>query len=144
MSHNVAVDQTARPDLPMGSETILLVDDDPLLRRVLSRRLRGLGHRIFEAESGAAAMAQLAGLPDISLLFTDIVMPGGMTGLDLAEAALVARPDLRVLFTSGYADPAMAQRGAMIGAWLKKAYSAAELAQTIRKVLHQPAAPHPA
>ena len=78
MSHNVAVDQTARPDLPMGSETILLVDDDPLLRRVLSRRLRGLGHRIFEAESGAAAMAQLAGLPDISLLFTDIVMPGGM------------------------------------------------------------------
>jgi PAS domain S-box-containing protein len=126
-------------ELAKGSEAILLVEDDPRLRRVLSRRLRGLGYQIFEAENGAAALAQLAVLPEVALIFTDMVMPGGMTGLELAEAALALRPGLRVLFTSGYAEPAIARLGQKKGAWLKKPYTADELAETIREVLHEPA-----
>ena len=125
------------PELRKGSETILLVEDDPRLRRVLSRRLRGLGYQIFEAENGAAAMAQLAAQPEIALIFTDMMMPGGMTGLELAEAALAARPDLKVLFTSGYAEPSIVGLGHKKGAWLKKPYTADELADKIREVFEE-------
>ena len=63
-------------DLPQGSETILLVEDDPRLLRVLSKRLRSLGYQIIEADNGAAALDQLAARPEIALIFTDMVMPG--------------------------------------------------------------------
>ncbi len=125
------------PELPKGSETILLVEDDPRLRRVLSRRLRSLGYQVFEAGNGAAALAELAERPEVALLFTDMVMPGGMTGLELAEAALAVRPSLKILFTSGYAEPAIARLGQQKGAWLKKPYTAEELAETIREVLRE-------
>jgi PAS domain S-box-containing protein len=125
------------PELRKGSETILLVEDDPRLRRVLSRRLRSLGYQIFEADNGAAAMAQLAALPAVDLIFTDMVMPGGMTGLELAEAALAAKPGVKVLFTSGYAEPSVAKLGQKKGAWLKKPYTAEELANKLREVLDE-------
>ncbi len=127
------------PELPKGSETIMLVEDDPRLRRVLSRRLRSLGYQVFEAENGAAALAELAELPEVALLFTDMVMPGGMTGLELAEAALAIKPSLKILFTSGYAEPAIARRGQQKGARLKKPNTAEELAETIREVLREQA-----
>jgi PAS domain S-box-containing protein len=126
------------PKLPRGSETILLVEDDPRLRRVLCRRLRSLGYQVIEAENGASAMMELNARPDVSLIFTDMVMPGGMTGLELAEAALASKPTLKVLFTSGYAEPAIAQLGLKKGAWLKKPYTADELAEKIRGVLEAP------
>ena len=125
------------PDLPKGFETILLVEDDPRLRRVLSRRLRSLGYVVVEADNGATAMTELAERPDIALLFTDMVMPGGMTGLELAQAALAMKPDTKVLFTSGYAEPAIARLGLSAGHWLKKPYTADELAQKIRQVLSE-------
>jgi PAS domain S-box-containing protein len=121
--------------LPGGSETILLVEDDPRLRRVLSRRLRSLGYQVVEADNGAAAMTELAALPNIALVFTDMVMPGGMTGLDLAEAALALKPEVKILFTSGYAEPAIARLGLKAGAWLKKPYTADELADKVREIL---------
>jgi len=121
--------------LKTGTETILIVEDDARLRRVLGRRLRSLGYQVFEAENGATAMARLAELPDLALLFTDMMMPGGMTGLDLVEAALADRPNLKVLFTSGYADPTMARLGHKAGALLQKPYTAEELADKLREVL---------
>jgi CheY-like chemotaxis protein len=127
-------------DLPQGSETILLVEDDPRLLRVLSKRLRSLGYQIIEADNGAAALDQLAARQEIALVFTDMVMPGGMTGYDLAQAALAMKPGLKVLFTSGYAEPAIARLGLTAGAWLKKPYTADELAEKIRAVLHDPQA----
>ena len=127
-------------DMPQGSETILVVEDDPRLRKVLGKRLRSLGYQIIEADSGAAALQQLAARPDIAMIFTDMVMPGGMTGFDLAHAALAAKPGLKVLFTSGYAEPAIARLGLDAGAWLKKPYTADELAEKIRVVLHDPEA----
>ena len=128
-----ADDQTAK--LPEGSETILLVEDDPRLRRVLGRRLRSLGYQVVDADNGASAMTHLAARQDIALLFTDMVMPGGMTGVEVAQAALAIRPSLKVLFTSGCAEPAMARLGMSTGAWLKKPYTADELAAKVRETL---------
>jgi len=125
-------------DLPGGAEIILVVEDDPRLRRVLSKRLRSLGYEVIEADNGAAAMAQLATRPEVAMIFTDMVMPGGMTGYELAQAALAIKPDIKVLFTSGYAEPAIARLGQKTGAWLKKPYTADELAEKVRSVLHHP------
>ncbi len=124
-------------ELPKGSETILLVEDDPRLRRVLSRRLTSLGYDVIEADNGVAAKAEIAARPEIALVFTDMVMPGGMTGLELAQAALAMRPGVKILFTSGYAEPAIAQFGLSAGAWLKKPYTADELAAKIREIFNK-------
>jgi CheY-like chemotaxis protein len=120
--------------MPGGSETVLLVEDDPRLRRVASRRLRGLGYQVIEADNGTNALTLLAAHAEIAIIFTDFVMPGGMNGSELAEAALATNPAVKVLFTSGYAEPAA--RGKLrAGAWLRKPYTAIELAKTIRDVL---------
>ena len=123
--------------MPRGSETILVVEDDARVRRVTTARLRSLGYEVIEADNGAAAFALLAAYPKIAMIFTDVVMPGGMNGDELAEAALAAKPDLKVLFTSGYAEPAVARQGLRVGAWLKKPYTAAELAEKVREILSQ-------
>ena len=121
-----------------GSETILVVEDDPRLRRVVCSRLRGLGYQVIEADNGSNALALLAAHPETAMIFTDFVMPGGMNGNDLAEVALAGKPDIKVLFTSGYAEPAVARRKLRAGAWLKKPYTAIELAEIVRDVLDGP------
>lgn len=123
--------------MPRGSETILVVEDDARVRRVTAARLRSLGYEVIEADNGAAAFLLLAAHPKIAMIFTDVVMPGGMNGDELAEAALTAKPDLKVLFTSGYAEPAVARQSLRVGAWLKKPYTAAELAEKVREILSQ-------
>ena len=120
--------------MPRGTETILVVEDDARVRRVTVARLRSLGYQVIEADSGATALASLAAHPEIAMIFTDVVMPGGMNGDELAETALVAKPNLKVLFTSGYAEPAVARQGLGMGAWLKKPYTAVELARKIREI----------
>jgi CheY-like chemotaxis protein/two-component sensor histidine kinase len=129
--------------MPGGSETILLVEDDLRLRRVASRRLRSLGYQVIEADNGANALALLAARPEIGLIFTDFVMPGGMNGNELAEAALAAKPEIKILFTSGYAEPAAARLRLRAGAWVTKPYTAIELAKRIRDVLGEPSATPP-
>ncbi|HEX2146713.1 MAG TPA: PAS domain S-box protein, partial [Pseudorhizobium sp.] len=101
---------TAKPVLPGGSEIILAVEDDARVRRVAVSRLTDLGYTVIEAENGAEALAKLRQNPGITLLFTDIVMPGGITGDELAEIVREERPDIKVLFTSGYAEPEIAGR----------------------------------
>jgi len=140
-----AIQRSAKPasaaegaGMPRGSETILVVEDDARVRRVTTARLRSLGYQIIEAENGAAAMAVLSAHLEVAMIFTDVVMPGGMNGDELVEAAFAVRPNIKVLFTSGYAEPAVARQGLGVGAWLKKPYTAAELAEKIREILHQP------
>jgi PAS domain S-box-containing protein len=121
-----------------AGETILVVEDDPRVRRVSVRRLTELGYVVVEVDSGAAALAILDKGGPIDLVFTDIVMPGGMTGIDLAREVRVRRPGLKVLFTSGYADPAALQSGMTPNdGWLGKPYSRADLASKLRELLHQ-------
>jgi CheY-like chemotaxis protein len=119
-----------------GGETILVVEDDARVRRVAVARLEDTGYRVLEAANGVEGRALLASHPEISLLFTDIVMPGGMTGDELAKEARSMRPDIKILFTSGYSEPRVAGRelGAA-GSWLRKPYTASELAVRLRELL---------
>ena len=121
-----------------SGERILVVEDDPRVRRVAVRRLKELGYVTVEAESGPAALRLLEGGHPFDLLFTDVVMGGGLSGIELAEEARRRQPKLKVLFTSGYAEPAVAKRGlrsVKSAAWLSKPYSTSGLQAKLREVL---------
>ena len=90
------------PALGQG-EVVLVVDDDRDVRHVAVMTLQELGYSVLEAENGPQALKVLASEPRVDLLFTDIVMPGGMNGLELAQESLRQRPDLKVLYASSYA-----------------------------------------
>ena len=91
--------------------TILLVEDDDGVRRFGAGALREAGYRVVEAATGSDALSELVGEPDVALLFTDVVLKGPMTGRDLAEAVLLVRPGLPVLYTTGYTADAIVQDG---------------------------------
>ncbi|WP_436081245.1 PAS domain S-box protein [Pararhizobium sp. LjRoot235] len=123
-------------DIPKGRETILVVEDEARVRRVSVMRLRVAGYTVLEADKGSDALEMLAAHPEVGLLFTDIIMPGGMTGDELARYARALRPDLKVLFTSGYAEPNIAGKEFTDpGSWLQKPYSARDLATRLRELL---------
>jgi PAS domain S-box-containing protein len=123
-------------DLPRGNETVLCVEDDNRVRRVAAARLEAAGYRVIEAANGPAALARLAEHPEIALLFTDVIMPGGLRGDELAQEARRLRPALKVLFTSGYAEPSIGGRElAAHGSWLQKPYTASDLATRVRQLL---------
>ncbi|MCS3743576.1 MULTISPECIES: PAS domain-containing sensor histidine kinase [unclassified Rhizobium] len=119
-----------------GSEHILVVEDDERVRRVVVARLVNAGYSVLEAPDATRALELLSSTEPIDLLFTDIVMPGGMTGDELARQATLYRPDLKVLFTSGYAEPSIAKRSLPISSWLKKPYTAQELSSRLRQLLN--------
>ncbi|MBI3791477.1 MAG: PAS domain S-box protein [Gemmatimonadetes bacterium] len=129
----------ARPEAPgpSGSETVLVVEDEEAVRRLLVRLLRDAGYETHAAAHGAEALEFLAEHPaSVHLLVTDMVMPG-MDGRELATRARSMRPDLGVLFTSGYTtDPAMSARVVGAGdAFLRKPYSRREMLHAVRRVL---------
>ncbi|MGF7159529.1 PAS domain S-box-containing protein [Rhodoligotrophos appendicifer] len=127
---------SARSDLPRGHETILVVEDDPRVRRIAVARLQEAGYTVLEASNGLDALALIGGHPEIRLLFTDVVMPGGLSGDELARKVRATRPEIKVLFTSGYAEPSIAGRElAETGSWLKKPYTAKDLAIRLRELL---------
>lgn len=124
-----------------GTETILLVEDEPGIRSLMAQSLRRLGYEVLE--SGDAAQAQrLAAERRIDLLLSDVVMPGA-DGPTLAEALLAEQPDLRILFVSGYAPGLVPGRPAVEGryAFLPKPFDAATLAARVREVLDAPPGP---
>ena len=129
----------ARGDAPGGDETILVVEDEPLVRAFVVGQLRRLGYRVLEAADGPSALAEINQAGRLDLVFTDVVMPGGMSGFALADAARRNRPELRFLFTSGYSDEEVAQRsraGAGVDL-LHKPYELNALAMRIRAALAQ-------
>ena len=123
--------------LPRGTETLLVVDDEIELLEVAKTQLEGLGYRVLTASNGEQALERLAEEPSVALLFSDVVMPGGMNGYELAEQATAAYPGLKVLLTSGYTEKAVADNGqARFAAnLLSKPYSYDELAQLVRALL---------
>jgi len=123
---------------PLGRhETILVVEDDALVRGYVIAQLGGLGYRTLVASDGAAALALVDQGAEFDLLFTDVVMPGRMNGRQLADAVVARRPGMKVLYTSGYSDDAIVHEGHLDPglALLKKPYRKAELAQKIREAL---------
>jgi PAS domain S-box-containing protein len=125
------------PSLPRGHESILLVDDNAQLRAVGRAYLMSLGYRVTEAESGPAALAILRGQDHYDLLFTDVAMPHGMTGHQLAASARQLLPDLKVLFTTGYIEPGARTESSRPspGATICKPYRRGELAISMRAAL---------
>jgi CheY-like chemotaxis protein len=85
-------------------ETILVVEDDPAVRKMAVSILENLGYQVRQASDGKIALALLHGTEHIDLLFTDMVMPNGVSGQDLIKAARQLRPDMRALLTSGYSE----------------------------------------
>jgi nitrogen-specific signal transduction histidine kinase/ActR/RegA family two-component response regulator len=122
-----------------GIETILLVEDDELVRRQLTSQLKDLGYNVISANDGVEALDVLRKPEHFDMLFTDVVMPRGINGCELADEAAKLRPNLPVLFTSGYAESAVA-RGVRLDPGfnlLHKPYRRHELATKIRAILDQ-------
>jgi len=125
------------PGLWSGDETILLVEDHDDLRAHSTGLLQELGYRVLATDTGVAGLTALAEHPEIVLLFTDVVLPGGMNGRQLADAALKLRPDLKVLFTTGYTRNAIVHNGIVDAGvhLIGKPYSFSDLARKLRGVL---------
>lgn len=122
--------------LPRGKETVLVVEDQEKVRRFAKRTLRSLGYRVIEAENAAQALDCLEGNDDIDLLFSDIVMPGGMDGRQLAQRASTRYPSLRVLLTTGMELRASEDDRSRPGfPLIDKPYSVETLARAVRDVL---------
>ncbi|MFT0878153.1 ATP-binding protein [Rhodopseudomonas sp. G2_2311] len=127
-----------------GTETILLVEDDELVRNFALAQLRGLGYRTIPAADGTAALAEVRRGTPFDLLLTDIIMPGGMNGRQLADAVARLRP-VKVLYTSGYTENAIMHHGRLDPGvlLLSKPFRRADLARLVRAALgradHQPA-----
>ena len=119
------------------SEMILVVEDDPDVRNYSSETLSQLGYRVLEAQNGATALGLLDANPDIKAIFTDVGLPGGMNGRKLAEEARKRRPDLKVLFTTGYARNAIVHDGRLDPGveLLTKPFTQAALATKLRDIL---------
>ena len=133
-------DEVARlADIPRGdrAEVVLVVEDDDDVRSHTTDVLRELGYRVLEAANGAAALALLARAPDVRLLFTDVGLPGGMTGRQLVEEVRRRWPDLKVLYTTGYARNAIVHGGVLDPGTelLPKPFTYSDLAAKIRTVL---------
>ncbi len=118
-----------------GHEKILIVEDDQAVRRAAVQQLKELGYTVFEAENARAALTILQ-RERVDLLFTDVTMPGGMSGPDLAAAATAKDPGLKVLMTSGFTRATM-REDEMAGKFelLGKPYRRQELAQRVQRVL---------
>ena len=127
--------QPSEEIMPAGSasETILVVEDEARVRDMSVEALRELGYRVVAAEGGAEALELIDDHPEISLVFTDVVMPG-MNGRQLAGAVAQRWPGMPILFTTGFAREAVAQEGEEI-ALLRKPFTTAQLARKIREAL---------
>jgi PAS domain S-box-containing protein len=123
---------------PEGDETILLVEDEQALRSIMARTLGDLGYRVLSAQNAAEALKILSETEfDVDLLLTDIVLSGGMHGNELAQSVQTSRPDMAVLYVSGYARNAILHAGRLEEGvnYLEKPFSLRTLAVNVRQIL---------
>ncbi|MBL8620375.1 MAG: PAS domain S-box protein [Myxococcales bacterium] len=124
-----------------GHETLLLVEDDTAVRATTRAALEGRGYQVLEANSAAAALAIWAAVgPSIALVVTDLVMPGGVTGRQLGDILIAQRPDLRIVYTSGYSAEVLDQRVHLSPThrFLAKPYTTDAIADCVRACLDAP------
>jgi PAS domain S-box-containing protein len=137
----VSTPSRGSPELPGGTETILLVEDDPALREMASTLLRRLGYTVYPAADGIEALSlkQQHGVGHIDLLFTDVVMPH-MSGKELSDRIRASHPQTKILFTSAYTENAIIHQGIFSKGLtlLQKPFTPSALACKLREVLDQP------
>jgi len=135
--HSRVAPERQQTESTTGSETILMVEDNDLVRSHVANLLHSLGYNVLVATNGHQAVDIIRQAGDIDLLFTDIIMPSGMNGRELAQIACDLRPGLKVLFTSGYTEQTIVHNGRLEKgvSLLSKPYRRAELAKKIRTVL---------
>jgi two-component system cell cycle sensor histidine kinase/response regulator CckA len=122
-----------------GTETVLLVEDEDPVRIAMKRSLERLGYTVLEASNGETGLSALAERgEDIDVVVTDVMMPG-MTGRAMADQLLTTRPEMPVVFISGYADDVTRERGLVdeTHAFMQKPFTGLQLARTIREMLHE-------
>ena len=119
-------------DLPHGGELVLLVEDDPSVRRVVRQQLIDLGYPVIEAENGRQALDMIDQILDIAIVVSDVIMPGGLNGRQLAEAILERQPAMRIVLMSGYTDEAAAD-GASDLPVLAKPFVRQDLARALQR-----------
>jgi PAS domain S-box-containing protein len=130
--------RVAATPVPTGTGTILFAEDEPALRRIGERVLRGLGYTVITAENGHAAIAEALKLERIDLLVTDVVMPG-MGGVELFEKLRDLRPGLKVLFLSGWASDAVVRHRILEGEmpFVQKPFTAEQLGRKVHELMNQ-------
>jgi CheY-like chemotaxis protein len=123
-----------------GTESVLLVEDDEMVRTTAATILRDLGYHVMEASDGRSALALIESKPPFDLVLTDLVMPGGMTGWDLAQAIWTKQPGSKILFSTGYTDNPIFQSagGDQRIHLLSKPYGKRALAAKLREVIGHP------
>jgi CheY-like chemotaxis protein len=121
----------------LRGETVMVIDDEPLVRMLVSEVLRELGYAVVEAPDGPSGLEALQSITRIDLLITDIGLPGGLNGGQVAEAARVLRPGLKVLFITGFAENAMLRQGRVDAASsvLTKPFAMEALASRVKGLL---------
>ncbi len=126
-----------------GTETILVVEDDHMVRQFLIAQLHGLGYKTLTAANAKAALAHVDSGAPFDLLFTDVIMPGGMNGRELAELVAKRRPEIKILHTSGYTESAIVHHGRLDAGvlLLTKPYRKSDLARMVRLALKSAAPP---
>jgi signal transduction histidine kinase len=132
------VERRRADDEPRGAETVLIVEDEPSVRRLLRTVLEHHGYQVLEATSGVNALEVWSGhREEIDLLVTDIVLPGGLSGWELGQRLLREKPKLKVLHTSGYSDEMLGEAVALRGTpnLLEKPYGPIELLRRVRACL---------
>jgi PAS domain S-box-containing protein len=129
-------EDSASPPAARG-KLILVVEDNEALRGAVTQQLVALGYRVLTAEAAQPALALLDSHPNVDLLFSDVAIPGGMNGFDLARESLKRRPDLAILLTSGYVAGTLANRAQDVGPFelLNKPYRRQDLAVRLQKLL---------
>lgn len=135
---NDQLEEAPRPAVSGGDETVLVCEDDEKVRAYAVEVLNELGYHVIEAGNGPAALEALEQPGEhIDLLFTDVVLPGGMTGADVAREAAARRPDIKILFATGYARNAIFHHGRLDPGveLLTKPFTYADLAGKVREVL---------
>jgi two-component system cell cycle sensor histidine kinase/response regulator CckA len=125
--------------LASGTESILLVEDDPAVRKLTRASLEYCGYRVHEADSALSALELWESLAEVDLLFTDLIMPGGLNGCDLAERLLERKPGLKVIYSSGYSHDVVRPDLHLTPGYnfLQKPYRLTEMAATVRRRLDE-------
>ncbi len=142
-----AEEPVARPETAStgGAETILVVEDDPRVQEAVVETLGGLGYTVLRASEAGSALSVLQSGVQVDLVFTDVVMPGPITSVELARRARELTPGIAILFTSGYTENSIVHHGRLDAdvQLLSKPYSRDDLARKIRSVLANPSPPAP-